>query len=149
MGLKEFIKDAKKSTYAAGDNAEKINLPDGGIKFIIQKDNLEYSDIYYGFDPFIGQELVKQNGKTIWVMNYIGYMLDRTIDANLIFHFLQKALKNPDEELPLRGQKEFKEQNLTYINEVKGNFDLFTAKEKIYLNDICVYELDYHGGTKQ
>ena len=82
-------------------------------------------------------------------MNYIGYMLDKAIDSNLIFRFLQKAFKNSDEDLPLRGQKEFKEQNLTYINEVKCSFDLFTAKEKIYLNDIYVYELDYHGGIKR
>ena len=43
----------------------KSTLLMGGIKFVIQRDNLEYSDIYYGFDPFIGQELVKQNGKAV------------------------------------------------------------------------------------
>ena len=149
MRLKEFIKEAKKSTYAAGDNGEKIILPDGGIKYIIQKEDLEYTDIYYGFDPFLGQELVKQNGKTIWGMNYIGYMIDKKIDANLIFQFLQKTLKNSDENLPLRGPKELKEKNLTYVNDIKGNFDLFVAKEKIYIDDKCVYELDYHGGIKK
>ena len=37
MGLKEFIKEAKKSTYASGYNAEKINLTDGGNKICNSK----------------------------------------------------------------------------------------------------------------
>ena len=70
MNLNEFLIKAKVSGYATGGEGKEIKLDDGGLKFLYKEKDLVYSDIYYGFNPFAGQELVRKGNKVIWMLNY-------------------------------------------------------------------------------
>ncbi len=147
MEFTEFLINAKLSGYATGGEGKEIKLEDGGSKFYHTEQDFEYSDIYYGFNPFIGQEVVKRNGITIWLMNYYGETNCANIKASSIYQFLKLALQNLDPELPLRGPSEFKRDSFDYINTVNGNIDLFSGEEIIHYDQNQVYKLCYHGCT--
>ena len=61
--LSKFLVKAKINTYAlSGENEEKV-LFDESKEFEFEEKEFKYRDRYFGFDPFIGQEIVWQNGK--------------------------------------------------------------------------------------
>ena len=121
--------------------------PRVGSRFFYTEQEFEYSDIYYGFNPFIGQEVVKRNGSTVWVMNYCGETDCTNIEAGAVYQFLKVALQSPDPALPLRGPSEFIKDGLSYFNRLDGDLDSFYGEETIYYGDSRVYRLLYHGCT--
>jgi hypothetical protein len=143
----EFLLKAKLSGYARGGESNEIRLDDGGKKFVFIENDLEYSDIYYGFDPFIGQETVRNHGKMIWVMNYSGKTVLDEEGATQLYTFLKKALCTPDPELPLRGPSWLNEDIYIYTNKVEGDIDSFSGQETILIAGKESYRLLYHGGT--
>ena len=77
--LSKFLVKAKINTYASsGEGGEKI-LFDESKEFEFEEKEFKYRDRYFGFDPFIGQEIVWQNGKIIWGMNYYGKVVSEVI----------------------------------------------------------------------
>jgi hypothetical protein len=147
MQFTEFLRKAKISGYAAGGAGNEIRLDDGGKKFYFAEGDLEYIDIYYGFDSFTGQETVRQQGKVIWIMNYSG---KTSLDGNesiRLYNFLKRALSTPDAALPLRGPYEFRENKYIYTNKVEGNINSFSGQETIIIDRNEVYRLLYHGGS--
>ena len=63
MYLNQFIVKAKIATYASqGETDEKI-LADGAKELIFENKEYKYRDKYYGFNPFVGQEIVFKNNK--------------------------------------------------------------------------------------
>jgi hypothetical protein len=145
-GLKDFLIEAKKNTYGAGGEEKEIKLDDGGKKFIFEKDGWKYEDKYFGFDPFVGEEIVWQNGKVVWVMNYCGKVLKDTASPKEIYAFLKKALLQPDPLVPLRGPEKFEEGDFKYVNVGGGDLSLFQHVEVILYEGERVYELSCHGG---
>jgi len=115
--------------------------------FYYKEHELEDTDIYYGFNPFIGQEIVRQEGKAIWVMNYYGETSLQGKEAVTLYRFLKLALQNPDPELPLRGPTDYKKENYAYSNSVTGNIDSFSGEEIIRIDSKPVYKCYYHGGA--
>lgn len=144
--LAKFLIKAKINTYASsGEDGEKI-LPDGGKEFEFKEKEFKYRDRYFGFNPFIGQEIVWQNGKIIWGMNYYGKIISEIIPAKEIYQFLQEALRKVPEDKPFRGPAKFVKGKLLYLNKVKGTIEKFEGKEKIFYKRKLIYELIYHGG---
>ena len=63
MELAEFLVRAKKETYAKSEEIEEIILEHGSKEFVYEESGFKYKDKHYGYNPFIGQEIVFKNGK--------------------------------------------------------------------------------------
>ncbi len=144
--LSKFLARAKINTYASsGEGGEKI-LPDGSKEFEFEEKEFKYRDRYFGFNPFIGEEIVWQNGKIIWGMNYYGKIISETIPAKQIYQFLQEALKKITEDRPFRGSNNFRHGDFEYFNEAEGTLENFKGEEEIFYKKQIVYKLNYNGG---
>jgi len=144
--LSKFLMKAKISTYASsGEGGEKL-LPDESKEFEFREKELKYRDRYFGFNPFVGQEVVFQNRKIVWGMNYYGKVVFEVISPKQVYQFLQEALREIPKDKPFRGPQRFKKDNFQYFNKVKGTVEKFEGEEKIFYKGKVVYRLIYHGG---
>lgn len=144
--LSKFLVKAKIDTYASsGEGGEKVLL-DGSKGFEFEEKEFKYRDRYFGFNPFIGEEIVWQNEKVVWGMNYYGEVVSEIIPSKQIYQFLQEALKKITEDKPFRGPDNFKKGDFEYVNKVKGTVEKFESKEIILYKEQVVYKLNYHGG---
>ncbi len=91
--LSKFLESAKINTYASSGEGGENLLPDGNKKFEFKEKEFRYRDRYFGFNPFVGQEVVFQNGKIVWGMNYYGRAISKSIPPKQIYQFLQESLK--------------------------------------------------------
>lgn len=146
MHLSQFLVKAKINTYATeGEGGEKV-LKDGSKELTFEESNYKYRDRYYGFNPFIGEEIVWHNDKFIWGMNYYGKIMNPDIEARQIYEFLKKCLSQVREDKPYRGPANFKFGDFEYFNDVMGEISQFQGNEKILYQGGIVYELLYQGG---
>ncbi len=143
MKLNEFLLKAKLHGYATG---EAKKLDNGSKVFSYQEGEYEYKDTYFGFDPFIGEEIVFFRGTFIWGMNFYGKIISNKVSAKDVYDLLKKAMLHIKEDCPFRGPSEFKENDFKYTDESEGTIEDFKGKEKIYYKWELVYELEYHGG---
>jgi len=146
MELNEFLIKAKTSTYASNGEANEQRLPDGSLELAYNEGEFSYRDRYFGFDPFVGQEIVFQNGKAIWSMNYYGRTVDKKYPGAQVYGFLQKALRLVTLERPFRGPSTFAEGDFMYNDESSGTLENFAGVERILFHRHKVYMLKYHGG---
>ena len=147
MKLNKFLVKAKINTYASNGEINERNLEDGTKELTYKEDEFEYRDRYYGFNPFIGEEIIWQNGKIVWAMNYYGKIISLVVPAKTIYQFLKIALKQVKEDKPFRGPKNFKNGDFKYTNKAIGKINNFSGKEKIFFKGKEIYTLIYHGGT--
>ncbi len=146
MELSNFLVKAKTKTYASnGERGEKI-LQDGCKELEYSEGNFHYCDRYYGINPFIGEEVVFDNGEFIWGMNYYGGVLEYQISAIEVYTFLQKAMRLVREDRPYRGPSNYTEGNFEYVDKSEGNVESFSGIETISFKGEEVYKLHYHGG---
>ena len=145
--LSKFLVKAKINTYASGGEGEEKILSDGSKEFEFGEKEFKYRDRYFGYGSFIGEEIVWQNEKVVWGMNYYGEIVSEIIPAKQIYQFLQEALKEVMESKPFRGSNNFKKDDFRYANEVKGTVEKFEGREEIFYKDKLVYRLSYHGGA--
>lgn len=144
--LSKFLVKVKINTYASsGEGGEKV-IPDGSKELEFKEGEFRYRDRYFGFNPFVGQEVVFQNGKIVWGMNYYGKVVSKIIPPKQVYQFLQGALKKIPEDKPFRGPQRFKKDNFQYFNKVKGAVEKFEGEEKIFYKGKIMYRLIYHGG---
>lgn len=144
MEINEFILKAKINTYA-GDGKEKI-LEDGSKELIYKENGLKYRDRYSGFNPFIDEELVWQDNKVVWAMNYYGRVISDIVPEKEIYQFLKESLKQIKKDKPFRGPDKFKQGDFEYINKSKGDLGNFKGTEKILYKGQKVHIVTYHGG---
>ena len=142
MRLNNFLVKAKISTYASVGESKETILEDDSKELIFEEGEFKYRDRYFGHHSFVGEEIVFENGKAIWGMNYYA----KNFSSDEIYPFLQKALRQVNVEMPFRGPTLFEEGDYKYVNEIKGNVDKFYGKETIYYQGKIVYEGYYHGG---
>jgi hypothetical protein len=149
MELSEFLVEAKRHAYTGEDSVRKNYkiLEDGFRECIFSKDDLVYRDRYFGSDPFAGEEVVFEDGRPIWMMNYYGKLIDGNISSEGIYDFLGGALAEAPEECTFRGPKFFAEGKFTYINHIEEKTERFKGAEFVLLEGQVVYELYYHGGS--
>lgn len=142
-----FLLRAKLKTYATGGEGNEQNLDDGTRELSYREGSFFYRDRYFGFNPFIGEEIVWEEGKVIWAMNYYGMVTDETVAAADIYHFLQKAMQHIGAERPFRGPEEYKEGDFIYKDTSEGDVNQFEGEETIFFQNKQVYLLMYHGGN--
>ena len=98
----------------------------------------------------MGEEVVylSSNETPIWGMNYYGVVLDKSLSEEAIDNALRKALMKVGEGdiLPVRGPKEFINEEYHYTFNVTGDLDYFEGEETISKNNKKVYILKCHGG---
>jgi hypothetical protein len=147
MELSEFLVRAKINTYAGSGEGGEIILEDGSKELNYEIGEWKYRDRYFGFNPFIGEEIVWKNGKAAWGMNYYGGIVSDKVVARRLYQFLQKAMRLVEVKRPFRGPVCFQEGEWDYKDESIGTVDKFYGTEAIYFQKEKVYELKYHGGA--
>jgi hypothetical protein len=145
MELIDFIIEAKVKGYA-DPNAKSTKLEDNSTELFFTKENYVYRDRYFGGEPFSGQEVVFQNNKEKWIMNYYGLVYDKEINIELVYGFLRKCLSKVTKDAPYKKPKHFKENDFEYYNIIEGTFEEFKGHEKILYKGKEIYRLNYHGG---
>jgi hypothetical protein len=147
--IEKFLIEAKKQTYA-NENAPKIDSSRLNSKdYEYKKGNMIYHDTYFGGTNFIGEEVVYIDNQTYWAMNYYGTTLDEALGEEAMDKALRPALMKVGEDtniIPVRGPMEFINGEYRYTFEVNGNINCFNGTERVYKNDVKIYELRCTGG---
>ncbi len=147
MELSDFLVKAKINTYASnGEGGERI-LENGSKELSYEINEWKYRDRYFGFNPFIGEEVIWKDSKVVWGMNYYGRVISDKVVMKQLYQFLQKAMRLVKVERPFRGPQQFQEGDWGYCDESFGTVRKFDGTETIYFQKEKVYELKYQGGT--
>ena len=148
--LGRFLKETHRATYA-NKGAEKVeSLRPGSQDYHFEQGEFTYHDTYFGGRDFMGEEIVYQEGKSVWGMNYHGYVLKDEISTADATKILRPALmQDVGEMLPVRGPREHIEGESRYVNKQEGTLERFFGIEEIFISDKPVYRCLYHGGTIQ
>ena len=149
-----FLVKAKKNTYANG-NAAKVNSSRLGSKDYEYEETINgkkicYHDTYFGGEKFIGSEVVYVDDKPIWAMNYNGYSVIENLSEEAMDNALRPALMMvgvDNSVLPVRGPSRFVNGEYKYAFEQSGTMENFIGVERIYKNDVLIYELHCSGGN--
>lgn len=147
----DFLLRAKKGTYAAGGGSEDRLLDDGGRQMSYREGDYLYRDCYYGWDPFVGEEVVLKENHVIWSMNYYGFLqgeavAGEAVAGEAVYGFLVKALKQSSPERPYRGPLCWQEEEWQYTSCSEGTLEGFEGEEQIFWRGQPVYRLVFHGG---
>ncbi len=146
MKLEQFLVKAKVSAYANEGEGGEIILADGCKELTFKEGEFKYRDRYYGWNPFIGEEVVWHDDQIIWAMNYYGLVFDEVVTAGQVYAFLQQAMSQVKEERPFRGPPSLKNNAYEYRDESQGNIERFIGVETILYKGREIYRLNYHGG---
>jgi hypothetical protein len=147
MELVEFLIKAKLHGYASAGERNETTLDDGGKQLTYSEGPYQYRDRYFGFNPFIGEEVVWQDGRIVWGMNFYGAVLDETISAGAMYRFLQQAMRQVQPDRPYRGPEYFRTGDWEYCDASRGTVERFTGVETIRYQGREVYRLEYQGGA--
>jgi len=140
--LKEFISEARKNTYASNNSSVDSPRLLGSEQFEFQKGDFFYRDIFFvGNKKIVGQEIVYQNSKTIWAMNYFGDQIGTT-ETN----FLKDSLFRLANECRFGESCGFEKREFRYEDLGQGSLEYFFGQEKIFIDKKNIYKLDYRGG---
>lgn len=148
--LTNFIIEAHKAGYASGQENIWKKQSDGSTAITYQNKDWLFHDNYFGGEPYGGREVVFYRNKPVFMMAYYGRISDKSYDNQIIYSFLQKALKSFPEDRPFRGPKILQEETggkaMKYENNWQGEIDYFSGQEKVFIDDKEVYEAKYAGG---
>lgn len=149
----DFLIRAKKNTYANGNsakvNSSRLGSKDYEYEETINDKKLCYHDTYFGGEKFIGCEVVYIDDKPIWAMNYNGYSVVENLSEEAMDNALRPALMQvgvDNSVLPVRGPSKFVNGEYKYTFEQSGTMKNFTGLERIYKNNVLIYELYCSGG---
>ncbi len=145
----EFLVKAKKGTYANGDASKSSSSRLLSKDYHYEDGNFTYHDTYFGGVKFMGEEVVYYNDNILWGMNYYGVTLDSSLTEEVMDKVLRVALMKVGEDksvIPVRGPKEFINEDYLYTFNVDGDMENFVGIEQIYKDDKLIYELKCHGG---
>lgn len=145
----EFLVKAKKGTYANGDASKSSSSRFLSKDYHYEDGNFTYHDTYFGGVKFMGEEVVYYNENILWGMNYYGVTLDSSLTEEVMDKVLRVALMKVGEDkdiIPVRGPKEFVNEDYLYTFNVDGDMENFVGTEQIYKDDKLIYELKCHGG---
>ena len=115
MELSKFLVKAKIATYASEGEANERVLEDGAKELTFEDGKLKYRDRYYGFNPFVGEEIVWKapaEPKVLGLSNYTGNLNKTAIVTLLKFEDFQALLtgdvgmEEEEEFLPALGEVE-------------------------------------------
>ncbi len=143
--LKNFIFEASRATYASGDESLKHKEGDGSTTIVYEKGGYKMHDNYFGGEPYCGREVIFLENKAIWMMVYYGLVYEGVVHAD-VYKFLMSALSNNTNEMPYRGPTLYEKDNWRYENSFVGDVSNLSGTEKIFKDNLCVYEASYLGG---
>ncbi|WP_163834036.1 DUF5680 domain-containing protein [Spartinivicinus ruber] len=144
-GLVAFLRSAKATGYQWIGGNEGQPCRDQSRQFLYTEGDYHYRDHYFGFRQFGGEEVVWLNQQPLWQMLYFGHIIPSQV-CEPVFAFLQKALQQPDMMLPLRGPKQFSQDQWQYQLTIEGGLQQFQGIEKVLLVDKLVYQMHLMGG---
>ncbi len=143
--LKEFVYKASQATYASGDESIKQKQVDGSTTIVFKDGDYGYHDNYFGGEPYGGREVVFLKNKPIWMMVYYG-LVHKVVETKEVYPFLVESLSNTTISMPYRGPIIYQKNNFKYTNDFVGDVENFSGTEKIFEDNICIYEAKYMGG---
>lgn len=146
QNLKQFLVQAKKLTYASGNESIKNKDRDGSTSLIFEDGDFKYHDNYFGGEPYGGREVVFYKGEPVYIMTYYGSVDKNISNVSDVYSILQKALSLISEDYPYRGPVEFVNGAYKYVNEYSGEIENFSGKEYIECDGEIVYKASYIGG---
>lgn len=144
--LCEFLVEAKKSTYASSDLANESAELDKSTSLFFQKWDWKYHDNYFWWEPYGGREVVFYNEQPVYIMTYYWSVIEEISDLKHVYKFLQEALRLIPRGNPFRGPKEYKKDNMVYINNFVWEINNFSGEEKILEDGKEIYSARYMGG---
>ncbi len=140
--LKKFISESRRNTYAGEGGLIEKPFLEGSHQLEYKEGKYFYRDIFFsGKENFIGQEVVYFNDSPIWSMVYSG-----SAEPKETTPFLKKSLSILSDKCRFNENCEFNENDFRYKNKGEGRIEQFGGEEQIFLKDISVYKLNYHGG---
>jgi len=140
--LKYFLCEARKNTYAANAVGAENPKLSGSVQLEFQKGDYFYMDVRFsGEKRFTGMEVIYQESKPIWAMNYVGDQI-----GILETSFLREALHKLSEKCRLGEAVEYKKREFKYKNTGEGSIKEFSGEEEIFSGEKSIYRLDYQGG---
>ncbi len=138
-----FLVEAKKSTYASWDKAEKILEKDKSTTLSFEKWDWKYHDNYFWWEPYGGREVVFFEWTPIYIMLYYGWVEKNVNDIWDVYKTLQGALLLIPENNPYRWPEKYKNWDYLYSNKFIWEVNNFSGEEKITLNWKEVYRAKY------
>ena len=145
--LKSFLCEARRNTYAA--SVTPVDSPRllGSVQMEFEKGIYFYRDIFFnGPKKFIGQEIVYQNSKPVWGMNYMGGAVQGATFGKMETNFLKEALFRLAEKCRMGGICEYEKREYKYQDRGQGDILDFLGEEKIFTGGKSIYKLNYQGG---
>jgi hypothetical protein len=142
-----FLVKAKTSTYAAGEDAQKVVEADKSTTIMFEDGDWKYHDNYFGGEPYGGREVVFFKNLPIYMMVYYGWVDEAVTDIGATYKVLQGALKLIPEDKPFRGPEKYSQDGMGYTNVFVGEIDNFSGEEIISdSNGREIYKAKYIGG---
>lgn len=147
--LREFLYKAMGHSYGSEDKPAVFE--DGRHEITFKEGDWEYTDTWYGGQPYAGSIVIRYRGSGCWCMTYWGQTASK-IPQRPIFDCLKEALKSREPGYPYRGPEYFCAENgLRYLNRWSDIWETesygFQGKEVI-VNEkgMPLYEMNYTGG---
>lgn len=144
--LLAFLFDASRRGYAAGRDAAKVREADASTTIVYGRGGWRLHDNYFGGEPYGGREVVSLDGRPVWMAVYYGWVEGGSVDAERVYLFLQRALREAPPAFPIRGPDELSEGPFTYRNAHQGGVANFSGEESIHEGGRHVYTARYLGG---
>ena len=141
-----FLLETSRRGYAAGQSATKVREADGSTTIVYGQGDWAFHDNYFGGEPYGGREVVFFQGRPVWMAVYYGWVDGAGVDAEQVYAFLQRALREAPAAFPVRGAEEFAEGALTYRHSHHGGVRRFAGEETIHDGERHVYTARYLGG---
>lgn len=141
--LKQFLYQANTNGYGSAD-VSRQDMPSGEHIITFIDGEFEFRDVYYGGEPYAGQEVIFSSRKAVWAMQYRGSIVAGQ-DFESIYVFLGRALTNTELGLP-RAIDGFSDGLFTYTIAMDGDLADFSAEEAIIKDGIVVYTAKFLGG---
>ena len=101
-----------------------------------------YTGTHFGTEQFAGQEILLEEERPIWTVNFLG----RTAGQEFPAEFLREALLAGCQHFPYRGAERYEKGEWVYTCAVRGEPDWFYGYEEIRHQGHRVYECAFHGG---
>ncbi|QND54075.1 hypothetical protein HB779_05390 [Phyllobacterium sp. 628] len=144
--LERFIVEAKAAAYV-GNGSHQGPCRMGSHDIGYQQGEWRYLDSYFGGTDFLGQEIVWKNAIPVWAMNYYGRILQPDmINAQIAGSIIREALSSLYREGRFLGGFRYEAGAAIYVDATDGDVGMFHGIERIFIREVEVYRLDYHGG---
>jgi hypothetical protein len=152
--LADFLIEAKKQTYASGDEAKTTSSREGSNDYHYESklgdERIAYHDTYFGGVKFMGEEVVYLGeGAPKWGMNYRGETLRLDMSEAAMDAVLRPALSMVGEDkdiIPVRGPKYLEKDGFIYEFNIEGNLESFHGEEKLTKDGELIYRNVCDGG---